>query len=122
VQIDSSHKSITVTPPSNASTSKTPSPTEATFDYIFDESAPQSQVYYLTTSRIASDVLSGINSTLISYGQTGTGKTHTMMGVGGGVSEDSSVAEDEAENKKDDDDASLISSIQPYSIDEEVTD
>ena len=31
-----------------------------------------------------SDVLMGYNGTIFAYGQTGCGKTHTMMGKGNG--------------------------------------
>lgn len=33
---------------------------------------------------ITGNVLAGVNSTVLAYGQTGTGKTHSMHGVGGG--------------------------------------
>ena len=37
-------------------------------------------VYEATTSKIVSNVLSGFNGTVFAYGQTSSGKTHTMHG------------------------------------------
>ena len=38
------------------------------------------QVYESSCPNAITSVLSGINATIFAYGQTGTGKTHTMMG------------------------------------------
>ena len=51
-----------------------------TFDYIFDMSSTQSFVYSKTAHSSVESVLEGYNSTIFAYGQTGTGKTHTMEG------------------------------------------
>jgi kinesin family protein 5 len=51
-----------------------------TFDTVFEETAAQSLVYEKVAKNIIDGVLSGYNGTLFAYGQTGTGKTHTMMG------------------------------------------
>lgn len=40
----------------------------------------QEEVYAVTTEHIVSDVLAGINGTIFTYGQTGAGKTYTMIG------------------------------------------
>ena len=42
--------------------------------------ATQQEVYAEVQSTVA-DVLEGYNATIFAYGQTGTGKTHTMLGV-----------------------------------------
>jgi len=49
-------------------------------DGVLSPDADQSEVYKTWFSRTAHDVLNGINTTLFAYGQTGTGKTHTMFG------------------------------------------
>ena len=40
----------------------------------------QSEVFTSTLKPVISDVLNGYESTVFAYGQTGTGKTHTMEG------------------------------------------
>eukprot|EP01038_Epipyxis_sp_PR26KG_P007193 gene7193-9811_t len=50
------------------------------FDRIFGSDSTQEEVFFYTASPIVSDVLSGYNATIFAYGQTGTGKTHTMEG------------------------------------------
>ena len=52
-----------------------------TFDTVFEETSSQSFVYDKVAKNIIDGVLSGYNGTLFAYGQTGTGKTHTMMGA-----------------------------------------
>ena len=48
------------------------------FDRVHDQ-ADNQEVVYLSTGRPATKaVLAGYNSTILAYGQTGTGKTHTM--------------------------------------------
>jgi centromeric protein E len=47
---------------------------------VFDESTNNKQVYEATTSKIVRDVLGGMNGTVFAYGQTSSGKTHTMHG------------------------------------------
>lgn len=39
------------------------------------------QVYERTTKDIVEKVVGGFNGTVFAYGQTSSGKTHTMMGV-----------------------------------------
>ena len=52
-----------------------------TFDNSFDVNESQENIYNETASPIIANVLEGYNGTIFAYGQTGTGKTHTMMGV-----------------------------------------
>eukprot|EP00887_Chlorella_sp_A99_P003761 scaffold7.g3761.t1 len=54
-----------------------------TFDAAFGPGASQAEVYDATTRRIVDSVLAGYNGTVFAYGQTGTGKTHTMEGGAG---------------------------------------
>ncbi|XP_063715858.1 kinesin heavy chain-like isoform X2 [Symsagittifera roscoffensis] len=52
-----------------------------TFDRVFRSSIDQRSVYEKAAQPIVSDVLSGFNGTIFAYGQTSSGKTHTMEGV-----------------------------------------
>ncbi|CAD5221658.1 unnamed protein product [Bursaphelenchus xylophilus] len=51
-----------------------------TFDRVFDPSCDQETVYKGSAHHIVQDVLSGYNGTIFAYGQTSSGKTHTMEG------------------------------------------
>ncbi|KAL3919728.1 MAG: hypothetical protein SGILL_003608, partial [Bacillariaceae sp.] len=48
------------------------------FDNVFGSFSTQQDVFDSTIGSILSDVLNGYESTIFAYGQTGTGKTHTM--------------------------------------------
>lgn len=50
------------------------------FDKVFDETASQEFFYRQVVSPVVKDFLDGFNCTLFAYGQTGTGKTYTMIG------------------------------------------
>lgn len=58
-------------------------PKTFTFDNVFDGTSTQGQVYEETARPIVDSVLEGYNGTVFAYGQTGTGKTHTMDGGAG---------------------------------------
>ena len=58
-------------------------PKTFTFDNVFDWTSTQSEVYEETAKPIVESVLEGYNGTVFAYGQTGTGKTHTMDGGAG---------------------------------------
>ena len=51
-----------------------------TFDGCLPASATQADVYAATSRDVVQTVLNGFNASLIAYGMTGSGKTHTMMG------------------------------------------
>ena len=51
-----------------------------TFDRIFDWECTQREVYDGAAARIVDAAIEGYNGTVFCYGQTGTGKTHTMEG------------------------------------------
>ncbi|XP_023953998.2 kinesin-like protein Klp61F [Bicyclus anynana] len=51
-----------------------------TFDRAFPPLATQVEVYQEVVSPLIEEVLAGYNCTVFAYGQTGTGKTHTMVG------------------------------------------
>ncbi|KAI1795774.1 kinesin-domain-containing protein [Ganoderma leucocontextum] len=50
------------------------------FDMVFGPEADQATVYNDAVHPMLQEVLMGYNCTLFAYGQTGTGKTHTMQG------------------------------------------
>ncbi|XP_030747345.1 kinesin-related protein 4-like isoform X2 [Sitophilus oryzae] len=50
------------------------------FDHIFDENKTNKDVYDSVVFPLVSSCLQGINSTIFAYGQTSSGKTHTMLG------------------------------------------
>ena len=52
-----------------------------TFDTVFAPDVKQVDVYNRVARPIVSNVLEGYNGTIFAYGQTGTGKTHTMEGA-----------------------------------------
>mmetsp|Transcript_1675 Transcript_1675/g.3912 ORF Transcript_1675/g.3912 Transcript_1675/m.3912 type:complete len:854 (-) Transcript_1675:171-2732(-) len=50
------------------------------FDYVYDQTCTQRQVYETTAKPVVDCALQGYNATIFAYGQTGTGKTFTMEG------------------------------------------
>uniref|UniRef100_A0A674NP99 Kinesin family member 5A, a n=1 Tax=Takifugu rubripes TaxID=31033 RepID=A0A674NP99_TAKRU len=50
------------------------------FDHVFPTNTTQEQVYNTCAKQIVKDVLYGYNGTIFAYGQTSSGKTHTMEG------------------------------------------
>uniref|UniRef100_A0A6J0TIK7 Kinesin-like protein KIF18A n=1 Tax=Pogona vitticeps TaxID=103695 RepID=A0A6J0TIK7_9SAUR len=50
------------------------------FDAVFDESSSQLEVFENTTKTVLDGFLNGYNCTVLAYGATGAGKTHTMLG------------------------------------------
>merc|ERR1719340_71772 len=51
------------------------------FDKVLKPNVTQEQVYVAAAKSIVKDVLSGYNGTIFAYGQTSSGKTHTMEGI-----------------------------------------
>ncbi|KAK0145340.1 Kinesin-1 heavy chain [Merluccius polli] len=51
------------------------------FDRVFQSKTTQEQFYNAVAQKIVKDVLDGYNGTIFAYGQTSSGKTHTMEGV-----------------------------------------
>ncbi|CAL8343075.1 unnamed protein product [Merluccius merluccius] len=51
------------------------------FDRVFASNTSQEQVYNACAQKIVKDVLEGYNGTIFAYGQTSSGKTHTMEGL-----------------------------------------
>ncbi|XP_048342313.1 kinesin-like protein KIF18A [Sphaerodactylus townsendi] len=50
------------------------------FDAVFDENSSQLEVFEHTTKTMLDGFLNGYNCTVLAYGATGAGKTHTMLG------------------------------------------
>lgn len=55
-------------------------PKTYTFDYTFGADSEQHDVYKKVAHPIVESVIEGYNGTIFAYGQSGTGKTHTMEG------------------------------------------
>lgn len=55
-------------------------PVDYNFDYTFDTNSEQEDVYNTAVQPIVEMVLKGFNGSIMAYGQTSSGKTHTMVG------------------------------------------
>lgn len=53
-----------------------------TFDNVLGVTSSQMKTYRLCVAPLVQGFLDGYNATVLAYGQTGTGKTHTMAGTG----------------------------------------
>ena len=53
---------------------------EVALDSVLSRDASQSQTYEVVARGVVDAVLEGYNGTVLAYGQTGTGKTHTIYG------------------------------------------
>lgn len=51
-----------------------------TYDAVYDWNSTQREVYDEGAFSLVESVLKGYNGTIFAYGQTGCGKTHTMIG------------------------------------------
>jgi len=51
-----------------------------TFDKVFDGTCTQKEVYEYAAKPVVEDIMKGYNGTIFVYGQTSSGKTHTMQG------------------------------------------
>ncbi|PRW20706.1 kinesin KIF3B [Chlorella sorokiniana] len=67
-------------------------PRAFTFDRTFGPEATQAEVYDAMAAPLVESALAGYNATLFAFGQTGTGKTHTMEGITAGGSGSASAA------------------------------
>lgn len=50
------------------------------FDQVFSEQTTQEDVYREVGAPVLVNILEGFNGTIMAYGQTSSGKTHTMQG------------------------------------------
>ena len=75
VTADRSRNEIVVNDPSEKDNLK-----QFTYDDVFGIDTTQKTIYSATAFGIVESVVSGYNGTIFAYGQTGCGKTFTMMG------------------------------------------
>ena len=54
---------------------------EYTFDGVLGQHASQAEVYQAVAQPVVDDVVRGYNGTILAYGQTGAGKTHTLSSI-----------------------------------------
>ncbi|KAL7977745.1 hypothetical protein Chor_009694, partial [Crotalus horridus] len=52
-----------------------------TYDYVFDPSTEQEEVFSTSIAPLVRGIFSGYNATVLAYGQTGSGKTYSMGGA-----------------------------------------
>ncbi|XP_061217926.1 chromosome-associated kinesin KIF4A isoform X2 [Neopsephotus bourkii] len=52
-----------------------------TYDYVFDPSVEQEEVFNTAVSSLIRGIFKGYNATVLAYGQTGSGKTYSMGGA-----------------------------------------
>ena len=76
VEIDDPTHQITLNKPNEAEAQKTFS-----FDNVFAPDCAQEKIYEESAFSLVESVVEGYNGTIFAYGQTGCGKTFTMMGV-----------------------------------------
>eukprot|EP01059_Diplonema_ambulator_P004857 TRINITY_DN14599_c0_g1_i4.p1 TRINITY_DN14599_c0_g1~~TRINITY_DN14599_c0_g1_i4.p1 ORF type:complete len:193 (+),score=51.39 TRINITY_DN14599_c0_g1_i4:40-618(+) len=55
------------------------------FDAVLGMASTQEEVYDASCKSVLDSVLNGYNGAVVAYGQTASGKTHTMTGAGGVV-------------------------------------
>lgn len=75
VEVDENRGEIIVTHPAGNCKPKT-----FAFDFAYGIESEQKNVYEECAAKIANASIEGYNGTIFAYGQTGTGKTHTMEG------------------------------------------
>ena len=51
-----------------------------TYDLVFDPTATQATIFEKAIRPVGDSVMEGFNGTVFAYGQTSSGKTHTMLG------------------------------------------
>jgi hypothetical protein len=56
---------------------------KCSYNHVFADTSEQNEVF-ASIQPLLDDVLSGVNGCIFAYGQTGAGKTHTMLGPDGG--------------------------------------
>ena len=74
LKIDIKAESITITDPTDGKARDFP------FDYAFNTDTTQDLVFEKCASISVNDVMAGYNGTIFAYGQTGAGKSWSMMG------------------------------------------
>ena len=75
VQIETPLKTVKLTSPHEGIQK------QFTFDKVFDQNMSQASIYEDSAFPLVESVVEGYNGTIFAYGQTGCGKTYTMMGI-----------------------------------------
>ncbi len=75
IKIDEGENQITLTKPEEPENIKIFS-----YDHVFSATSKQVDLYSNTAYDLVENVLTGYNGTVFAYGQTGCGKTHSMVG------------------------------------------
>ena len=73
--VDSKYNQISLLKPNSSEISKS-----FAYDAVYDTDSTQQLVYNESAFSLVESVLEGYNGTIFAYGQTGCGKTHTMVG------------------------------------------
>mmetsp|Transcript_31643 Transcript_31643/g.79041 ORF Transcript_31643/g.79041 Transcript_31643/m.79041 type:complete len:742 (-) Transcript_31643:192-2417(-) len=76
VEMDGKSGSVTLNRPGSAAEE----PKVFSFDRVYDWDSEQAVLFAESAAGIVDSVLQGFNGTIFAYGQTGTGKSHTMEG------------------------------------------
>lgn len=58
--------------------------TKYVLDHVFGPDWTTEMIYEVTTQKLIHKIVNGFNSTVFAYGQTSSGKTHTMRGTADG--------------------------------------
>ncbi len=75
VEIDQRNNQINLNRPDSSEP-----PKSFAYDHVFDTDSEQSAIYEQSAFSLVDSVLDGYNGTIFAYGQTGCGKTFTMIG------------------------------------------
>lgn len=76
VEVDGKNNQINLTKPEVREP-----PKNFAYDFVFATDSSQTLIYEQSAFSLVDNVLDGYNGTIFAYGQTGCGKTHTMMGT-----------------------------------------
>lgn len=76
VEVDGKNNQIILSKPESKE-----APKNFAYDFVFATDSTQTLMYEQSAFTLVDSVLDGYNGTIFAYGQTGCGKTHTMMGT-----------------------------------------
>lgn len=78
--LENGARTIRIQPPSAGTSQPRPPPLDFTFDHIFEEHTSQAAVFQKLGKPLVEAVCAGFNATVLAYGQSSSGKTHTIIG------------------------------------------
>ena len=88
-RVDAREVHVVTAPSPSSASSQHAATTAFAFDAVFDARASNGDVARACLAPALDDVCDrGVNATVMAYGQSGAGKTHTMEGPGGGAGGD----------------------------------